>query len=432
MARRSAADTLPWDRITEMSGQALLRRGEWPFTRQALRKGLLVPAITLGVVVALIVVIRLILDPLATHETRKALNQLKGFQGDFERVHVTIFGPGYDITRLKLVEAPLAAARDPDPGHAGKADVLEREPLIYVERLHVGVSWRELLHLRLVANLRLEEPKITITQKATPAPKTPKTIPAPDLSAQLEKVTELKVDRIDLLEGEILFREASGPRRQELWVHHLELVAQNLATRPHLARGRAATVSAHGLVGNSGRLNLFVSADPFASPLSFAGQVSVQGLEAAELYAFIEPKLHLQAGQGTIDVFAEFVSKQGLLTGGVKPVLKNIEIRPTDDGPWNRLKAWLADKTVETASDRVEGRNAVATTIPIKGKLTDPDIQLWPTVLGVIRNAFVQGLTSGFANVPPATAEKKQGVLEQARNAFKKGEGPPKAQPATP
>ena len=86
----------------------------------------------------------------------------------------------------------------------------------------------------------------------------------------------------------------------------------------------------------------------------------------------------------------------------------------------------------ELTADRVEGRNAVATTIPIKGKLTDPDIQLWPTVLGVIRNAFVQGLTSGFTNVPPATAEKKQGVLEQAKNALEKGQGPPKAQPATP
>ena len=73
-----------------------------------------------------------------------------------------------------------------------------------------------------------------------------------------------------------------------------------------------------------------------------------------------------------------------------------------------------------------------AVTIPIKGKLTDPDIQLWPTVLGVIRNAFVQGLASGFANVPPPTAEKKEGPVVQAKNALTKDKGPPKAQPVTP
>ena len=380
-------------------------------------KGILIPLVTLGIVVCLTIVIRLILDPLATHETRKALDQMEGFRGDFKSVHVTLFSPGYDINHLKLIEVPAGG---------DKNDVADRDPLVYVEHAHLGISWRELLHLRLMAGLRLVNPKIIITQKKTASGSTK----APDLSEQLQKVTALKVDRIEILGGEILFREGAGPREAQLWVHHLELVAQNLATRPGLANGRPASVSAHGVLGRSGDLDLFVSADPFASPLSFAGQLSEKGLRAAELYEFIEPKTHLQAGKGTIDVFAEFVSKDGMLSGGVKPVLKNIEIRPTDAGVWDRMKAWLADKTVRMASDRVPDRNAVATTIPLKGKLTDPDVQLWPTILGVMRNAFVQGLASGFENLPPPTAEKKEGVLEQAKNAVKKDQGPPKAQPS--
>jgi hypothetical protein len=67
--------------------------------------------------------------------------------------------------------------------------------------------------------------------------------------------------------------------------------------------------------------------------------------------------------------------------------------------------------------------------VPLKGKLTDPDVQLWPTVLGVIRNAFVQGLASGFENLPPPTADKKEGKVQQTKNALEKDQGPPKAQP---
>jgi Domain of Unknown Function (DUF748) len=385
--------------------------------RGKIGKGLRIPLVAAGILLLLVIVVRLILDPLATHETRQALNQMEGFRGDFERVHVTLFSPGYDITRLKLIEVPAGAE---------KSDVADREPLVYVEHAHLGISWRELLHLRVMASLRLVEPKITITQKKSAASGEKK---APDLSEQLQKVTALKVDRIEILGGEILFREGSAPHRQQLWVHHLELAAQNLATRPGLANGRPATVSAHGVVGHSGDLDLFVSADPFSSPLSFAGQLSEKGLRAAELYEFIEPKTHLQASKGTIDVFAEFVSKEGMLTGGVKPVLKNIEVGPTEAGIWDRMKAWLADKAVKIASDRVPDRNAVATTVPLKGKLTDPDIQLWPAVLGVMRNAFVQGLTSGFVNLPPPTADQKEGALAQAKNALKKDQGPPKAQP---
>jgi hypothetical protein len=375
------------------------------------------PLIVLGILVALIVILRLILDPLANHETRAALDKLDGFKGDFKHVHVTVFGPGYDITHLKLIAVP--AGDD-------KEDVADNPPLIYVDRLHVGIDWHALLHLKLQASLRLTDPKFTIAPSKTPSAPSKK---APDLSDQLEKITALKVDRIEIVGGEVLFHERAGAHEQQLWLHHLELTAQNLATRPALAHGRPATVSAHGVLGRSGDLDLFVSADPFSSPLSFAGQLSETGLRASELYEFIEPKTHLQAGKGTIDVFAEFVSKDGMLSGGVKPVLKNIEIRPTDAGVWDRMKAWLADKAVHVASDRVPGRNAVATTVPIKGKLTDPDVQLWPTVLGVIRNAFVQGLSSGFENLPPPTADKKEGKLEQAKNAIKKDKGPPKAQP---
>ena len=72
----------------------------------------------------------------------------------------------------------------------------------------------------------------------------------------------------------------------------------------------------------------------------------------------------------------------------------------------------------------------MATVVPIKGKLTDPDIQLWPTILGVIRNAFVEGISSGFTHLPPPTADKKEGALEQAKEALDKDEGPPEAQPA--
>ena len=56
-------------------------------------------------------------------------------------------------------------------------------------------------------------------------------------------------------------------------------------------------------------------------------------------------------------------------------------------------------------------------------------MQLWPAVLGVIRNAFVVGLQEGYSNVPPDTAPKKEGVLEQAKHALDKSAGPPQAQP---
>jgi hypothetical protein len=377
---------------------------------KAIRR-LLIALVTL---LGLIVVIRVVLDPVATYGTRKGLEQMHGMKGDFRRVHVTVLSPGYTINRLKLIQ---------DPGGQW------RSPLFYAESIHVGLDWRHLLHGQLLAAVRIVEPKVTVLAGAAPSEKT-KTPKAPDLSAQLEKITPLKVDRLEVLRGELLFRDLGEPHHPELWVHRLDLAAENLPTRDKLLNGRPTTVNAHGTVGKSGDMTLFVSADPFARPLAFAGRFQEQGLRVAELFDFIEPKTKLQTPAGTFDLFTEFKVRDGRITGGVKPVLKNVQVRPAESGMWDRLKAWLADKAVHFASDRVPDRNAVATTVPIEGRLVDPDIQLWPAILGVVRNAFVEGLTAGFTELPPPQAGEKQSVLTQAKAAVTKSDGPPKAQPA--
>lgn len=392
--------------------------------------------IVLAVLIGLAVLIRLVLDPIATRQTRKALDGLKGYAASFERVHVTLLPPGYTITQVKLIEDRTSDGGDDSPKarrQRAERAAESKHPLLFVERAHAGVALGALLRGDLVASLRLEQPKLIISQPAAGATekKAEDKAPAkaPDLSAALAEAPALRVSRIEMLGGEILVRVPQGDEVAKLWIHDLDMAAQNLGTRREETGGRPATVSARGVVGRSGELTLFVSADPLSRPLSFAGQTSLRGLRATELYGFLAPNTGMQATEGTIDVFASFRSENGVISGGVKPVLKNIEVGPADGKLWTRLKAWAADKAVDLGADRVPGRNAVATTVPIKGNLTDPDLQLWPAVLGVIRNAFVAGLESGFAHLPPPTADEKQGLVEQAKKAVTEEAGPPKAQP---
>ena len=380
--------------------------------------------ITLIVVAAVVVIIRVLLDPIATHYTRKALAEAEGVRGDLQGVHVTVFPPGYQVRRLKIIEHPRG-----DWKH----------PLFYAEEIRVAVDWRALLHRRIAARVRIDEPKIVLNkrseeqvEKVKEKAKEKAKAGIPDLNAALGKVMPAQVTRIEVRKGELLYRDLNAPRQPEIWIHGLEMAVENVTTRPELAHGRPATVSGLARLGRSGDLTFFVSADPFHRNPDFAGQAAVRGWKVAELYDLVQPATKLQTPEGTLDLFVEFRSTNGLITGGVKPVLKNVKVRPTDDGLGNKLKAWVADTGLHLFSDRVPDRNAVVTVIPIKGRVTDPNVQVWPTVLGVIRNAFVEGISSGFAHLPPPTAEKKQGKLEQAKEALKKDKGPPKAQPEQP
>ena len=265
-----------------------------------------------------------------------------------------------------------------------------------------------------VSAIKLVQPKIRILHAASPpsdaaaAPKAERpTSPSEvvDLNDLLHKITPLEVDHIDVLDGQVAFVDTSRKERPEIWLHDLQLSVENLTNRVRLTEGRPVLLTASGTLARSGTVSILITADPFEKGLTFSGRAAVVGLETSELYRFVEPATKLQAPQGTIDIFVEFDCRNGLLTGGVKPVLKNVKIRPNDKNPLSVLKAWVVDLAVKLFSDRVRDRNAVATVLPIKGTLTGPDLELWPAIFGVLRNAFVEGLASGYADLPPPRVE---------------------------
>lgn len=219
----------------------------------------------------------------------------------------------------------------------------------------------------------------------------------------LHKITPLDVDHIDILDGEVAFVDTSREERPELWLHDLQLSVENLTNRVRLTEGRPVLLTASATLAKSGAVSILITADPFEKGLTFSGRAAIVGLRTAELYRFIEPATKMQAPEGTIDLFVEFDCRNGQLTGGVKPVLKNVKIRPDDKGFFTTLKAWVTDLAIKLFSDRVPDRNAVATVIPIKGTLAGPDVDLWPAIFGVMRNAFVEGLTSGYARLPQSS-----------------------------
>src|SRR5882724_1561194 len=234
--------------------------------------------IALGLVV-LAVLIRLVLDPVAAHYTQKALDNMPDYDGEFESVHVTLLPPGYVIHKLKLSEM----LRD-GPAH---------EPFLYAERAHVGLSGGELLRGRLVARARIDEPKITIIQRvaAREEKKPPPKPPRP--REQLDKMPKLRVERVEIRGGELAYKDLTTKNRPQLWVHKLEVAVENLATRSELGGGRPVTIDGRGVLGKSGDLTMFVSADPWTDGLTFSGRAALKGLRTAELYDFIEARTNL-------------------------------------------------------------------------------------------------------------------------------------------
>jgi hypothetical protein len=357
------------------------RRYRW------LRRGVILLAALAG----LALLIRVVVDPIATHYTRKGLREVEGMSADFQKVHVTIFPPGYELQRFKLWEGTGTA---------------RREPLLYVETARVGLDWRELVHARLDASLTLVRPKVTVVLRASgkeekpadadkgkPTPKT-KSPGTSELQESLHRVIPVRVDRVDVVDGELVLRDKTIQSSPELWLNRINATLKNLTTRRELAKERAAGLALRGRLGRSGAVALRLSADPFASSARFDGELSIRHWKLVELYEILKAKADLQATQGTLDLQIKFKVRNGAVSGKVKPVLADVKVESTSEDVGDRMKAWVADKALQLSAGDDDKRESGAE-IPIQGRL-DPDEELWPAVLEVVRNSFAEGIKAGL------------------------------------
>src|SRR4051812_3644385 len=97
--------------------------------------------------VALLVVTYLSLNQIMTWVTQNRLDKLKGMEGRFDKVRVTLFPLGYFIYRVKLTEEPVTK---------------KKEPVAYADLVEMRWQWRELIKGRLVRHVKVHGAKFVI------------------------------------------------------------------------------------------------------------------------------------------------------------------------------------------------------------------------------------------------------------------------------
>ncbi len=343
----------------------------------------------LSIVVAVVFGVRLVLDPLAAHYVRKYLKGSGALEGDFASVHVQVLPPGLRIRRLKLV---------PTGGDW-------RRPLLYLENAHFRFNMRDVLRGKLVAWLRIDDPKLIL-------PQAPLKVASP--LRLLERLPLVSVDRVAIKGGEFLYEDPGRGATGELWIHDVDLVLANLAQRPDRAEQPSTTLTGRAQVARSGSATLFVVVDRSAKGITFSGRGHLQGLELSDLYGFVGFKADLQVARGALDMRVGFTCRDGVLRGGIRPLLKDVDARPADSAWVGQVKTWVTDQTVDVASERMVEAEGTADVILIRANLDQPDQRILPVLVGVLRNAFAIGLTESFARLPSPPTGGEQGARKQA------------------
>lgn len=340
--------------------------------------------------VIVVVALRLLLSPAITAVARVALRLIPGYSGAVDHV-----GISFIPLRVRIEDLALS----PD-------DERDKEPFLFVPCAEVSLSIAALLKGRVVAHAVIVRPRVLLPMPSAPAEQEAKrttTARTPSPAEWLSKITPFKVDRFELRHGEIILGE-------EVKVTEIELTIDNVTNQRKLDANAPAALAMHGRIQNTGHLSVMASAEPMAPLPTFSGQAEITGLQLRELRALVAEKTALSPS-GLFECFVVLTALDGRLNGAVKPVVRDPAIAAATAKAGDAVKAKLADAAIHAISLEGETHDTIATTLPIRGTLTAPQVQLWATVLGLFRNAFFEGLRNGFANMPAAASEDARGAL---------------------
>jgi hypothetical protein len=350
------------------------------------------------ILLGLLAAARIVLDPLVASRTRKALNSSPNQRATFSRVAVSVVHLSYKIEDLRIEK------RLPGEGWA---------PFLTARSIDAGLYWSELVHGHLVGAISGDRPKLEIHVGATREDRPPSQLPE-HIGEVLQRFTPFRLDRAEVRAGELLIVDDKVPKRPRLWFHDVQATLENFSTSNALGRGEPTVLALSATFQKTGKVSIFASADPLAKGLTFSGSAQLRGLDMRELGELLSATVDFTPEQGTLDMSARFEAADGRLSGGVRPIMRNAAVKQAKPGLGAKIKSALADAALAILSDRVPNRNAVATTVPIHGDLNEPDMPLWPTIIGVIRNAFVAGLADTLEGLPPKSG-KSQDATNQAR-----------------
>jgi hypothetical protein len=347
---------------------------------------------TVSALLLVLVAGRLALTPLAERRTRQVLASIRGYRGDFSDVSVSLLRLSYTIEGIDLVQDPESAAES------------KARPHFHAKRIEISLDWREIVRRRvLVAAVKLEEPKLHVTIARSGKSRRGDV----RIGEKMSRLSPLAIERIEIKRAELAFADEGHEDAPAAWLHDLDAAMENLATRPWLAEGEPALLALSGTLQRTGQVSVFVTADPFAKRVTFSGRASIKGLDVREVRSFFVREMDLAPKRGTIDLIAEFHVREGRLRGGVKPILKDVEVSAAKPGLAPKLKEWLVEAGQRPAQ-RNDARRSATGFVPIGGDIIAPDADLWPTVLRLLRNAFTSGLTAGLQDVPSPAAKERR------------------------
>ena len=124
----------------------------------------------------------------------------------------------------------------------------------------------------------------------------------------------------------------------------------------------------------------------------------VENVDLPKMNDLLRATAKFDVAAGHLSVFSEATVKNGQIQGYVKPLFKDLKVYEKGKDADKTFGQKVKEKAIDVAGKVLKNhpRKEVATVVPIAGPIENPQAGTWPTIAGLIRNAFFKAILPGF------------------------------------
>ncbi len=330
--------------------------------------------ILLAVVLVLLVAARLALPTAIRWYVNRTLDQSLVYEGKIGTLRVHLWRGAYSIDDVRILK------------RTGNVPV----PLFDSRHVDLALQWDALRHGRLVGRIVLDQPRLNFVQgNDTSTSQYGGEGPWLDIVRQL---FPFKINQLMVHNGQVHFVSPDSDPPVDVALSDVEAEVQNLTNVGDEIAPLFATINVKAKAVDQANFQMRMKFDPFSYYPTFEVALRLLNLDVTRLNALTRAYGDFDFKGGWFDLVIEINSREGQLSGYVKPLFRNIQVFSLrQDLQKNPLEFfWQALIGGATSLLKNQPKDQFGTLIPVTGNMSDPKTDVIATVFNILRNAFIR------------------------------------------
>jgi hypothetical protein len=326
-----------------------------------------------GIVAAAAVAARLAAPTVVERYVNRQLADMGEYEGRVADIELSLLRGGYVLRNLEIVK------RDAPPDTPAFATI---------PAMDLAVQWRALFRGQAVGEVVMHEPVLNLVQG--PSDEEQQLGTGVNWPQEIRDLFPFRLNLVEARNGLVTFNAPGISTNDSLTMRDFQMQLRNLTNVQDIEEPAYAELDVRGGIMGNAPLVLTGRIDPNEMTPTFDIDMSLEGARLVDVNPWLREFLKVDAEMGVFSMYSELAAAEGRFEGYVRPILENpkfFDSETDSQGPFR--KAWEA--LVNVAAKVLENRQEeqVATQIPLRGEVEDPDVDLLTTIVNLLRNAFV-------------------------------------------